>query len=609
MSASEFEHPVIETGSYRFITFPKSARATTKVECFTMREAHNCSHRETDAAGSTVCGLLRSLTGVEEMEACRVGNDACIACCEHALPSAYQLNPVVASLLSRVAEQVIARGGRPGCDLFKARELKSWGDGQLAVVRTFERRAETDGNARAAGAAALVAVVIVCTHGDETVAEVIESLANQTSPAHEITVVDATSGGSIQREADRLKPAGVNYVRCARGDAFEPWRVGLVSTNSEIICFLTPSDLPAADYLEKGLGQFAASEVGIVYSDVHYVGERTGRTFVQAFSPHALERYCYIHSGSLVRRQALEISDALAGGNVCESKADWVVWRRVVRAGWQAVKQTALFHTRRHPEGEAPLTLECGSSHFERASLEEAAVTIFTALSGRFHLWSGFAAWLEAQTWPRAQCRLILMDTSADLDFGREVRKYLGTCDYPDVRHISQTVAQRGLADRPRMAHLGPVRLACARIYNRLAREVTTPFVLVVEDDIVPPDGVIRRLMHGIDPGTAAVSAPYRSRLHGGYVVWDDLSENLRGGSGVQAVGGAGFGCILLRREVLDGETFRYGGQESLDFDRAFCGRLRKARWTIKIDWSQQCEHLNHVPASAPECPHPADTE
>jgi hypothetical protein len=574
-----------------------------------VREVESCPHRAADAAGSTACGLLRALTGLGEIDASRVGRDACRACCEHPLPSAYQINPVIASLVSRVAEQAIADGGRPGCGIVKAADLKHWADGQLVEVHAARGPAAKRGGARATRAVPTVAAIVVCSRPGETLSAVIESVLCQSLPAHEIAVVDAIGDDAVEAEARRFQGAGVKYLRGASMGVLEAWRAGLDLTESEILCFLESGDVPPADYLERGLALFAGALVGIVYSDVEYVGERAGRTFAQPFGVHALERYAYVHPASLVRRQALEISDALSAGRIRESNADWVVWRRVTAAGWHASKQTAVFRTRRHPEGEPRLADERGPSHFERASLAASSVSIFTALSGRTRLWDGFAAWLQAQTWPRAQCRLILMDTSGAEQFGRQVRQFLASCDYPDIRYIAQSVAQAGLADLPRIEHLSPVRLACARIYNRMAREVATPFLLVVEDDIVPPAGVIDRLMRGIDSGTAAVVAPYRSRLHGGYVVWNDRSENLGGGTGLEHVGGAGFGCILLRREVLVHETFRYGGDEPLDFDRAFCRRLRQDRWTIKVDWSQLCEHRHHAPGNGDPRPDQGETE
>jgi hypothetical protein len=104
---------------------------------------------------------------------------------------------------------------------------------------------------------------------------------------------------------------------------------------------------------------------------------------------------------------------------------------------------------------------------------------------------------------------------------------------------------------------------------------------------------VIERLLRAMDQWTAAVGAPYRSRFHDAYVAWDDASRHYQQGEGVQSIGGCGFGCLLIRRAAFAGEMFHFGFGESDWFDPAFCRRLRLAGWTIKIDWSQECVHMD----------------
>jgi hypothetical protein len=86
---------------------------------------------------------------------------------------------------------------------------------------------------------------------------------------------------------------------------------------------------------------------------------------------------------------------------------------------------------------------------------------------------------LERQTWPHDQVRLVLCDTSDDELFSRELRSWLAKCDYTDCRHYWQTVATPGIADADR--HDPDVRRAVQsampRIYNRMIREATTEYV------------------------------------------------------------------------------------------------------------------------------------
>lgn len=155
--------------------------------------------------------------------------------------------------------------------------------------------------------------------------------------------------------------------------------------------------------------------------------------------------------------------------------------------------------------------------YFEYAGLNFETVTLFIPLSGRASHWLEFSAYLDRQTWPHGQIKLVFMDTSQNADFTEQVGDWISTCDYADVRHFKATVADSGLADRDRRDGQvqDEVRTAVSRNYNRMAREVTTDYVWVLEDDILPPDDVCERLLRDFDPQTAWVSAAYDSRFDG----------------------------------------------------------------------------------------------
>jgi hypothetical protein len=278
-----------------------------------------------------------------------------------------------------------------------------------------------------------------------------------------------------------------------------------------------------------------------------------------------------------------------------KSLQDWLLWRRVLQFGWTARKQSGLYHYRRHGESmtiDWPSWTDNPSDYFARAALEKEVITLFIPLSGREALWPGLARYLERQTWPRDQTRLILMDTSQNAAFSKEVRRWIAGCDYVDVRHVCEAVAQRGIAELPRLQFAADVSLAMARIYNRMVREITTEYVWVLEDDIVPPPDACSRLLQGFDADTVSVTAAYRSRFGNAYVAWEHNQRRVETkGVGLQVIGGNGFGCVLLRshalRETVFTATVDYAG-----YDNAFYHRLRRTGATAKIDWAVECDHL-----------------
>ncbi len=563
-----------------------------------VRAMESCPHR--DPSGPS-CRLVAEITGAELLETVAVGADTCLACCAGPVPEVRRPGPVVASLVSRAAEVAVRTGGVPGLDAARAEELRRWAHDHVlavSVASSGSGPAQVEAVGRPLPTAA---IVIPCHNYGRFLGEAIESALAQTVPPDEILVFDDASDDDTAEVALRYQSSGVEYHRVEFRSIYRVRRAGLAATGSEILCFLDADDRLPPDYLERGLPLFDRSEVGIAYPDLDYFGAASGRRSFPDFDRGELELRNYMPAASLVRRRALEIADAFREPDAPDALEDWLVWRRVIDAGWRGVKHPGAVRYQRHPAGEPSMSdRKIGNPYFVEAGLAHTDVTIVTPLAGRAAFWPEYRDWLAAQTWPRQRSQVFLVDTSADAQFGRAVREFLASCDYPATRYLALSVAEPGLADRPRRKVVGAVNLACARIYNRVAREVTTPFVLIVEDDILPPAGVIERLLFAMDARTAAVGAPYRSRFHDAYVAWDDRARNFYGGEGVHAIGGCGFGCVLVRRAALAPDTLLFGYAEHIWFDHAFCNRLRRGGWTIKIDWTQECLHREQLRTEAP---------
>lgn len=84
--------------------------------------------------GVANCELLSQITGVENGPLLVVREDACAACSKDARPTPEVLNPVTASLLHKMCEDIIAQGGVNGCDISKAQRLQEWSYAGIPVV-------------------------------------------------------------------------------------------------------------------------------------------------------------------------------------------------------------------------------------------------------------------------------------------------------------------------------------------------------------------------------------------------------------------------------------------------------------------------------------------
>ncbi len=463
------------------------------------------------------------------------------------------------------------------------------------------------------------AVVVISHNYGRFLAECLESVLAQTLPASEIMVIDDSSTdetpdiarqfadpsrcrheapakgrslASAKRQAEALEGRGIGYLRVTCRNVHQARRAGFEATTADVVCFLDADDLLPPDYLAEGLKAFSHPAIGVVYSDMELFGESVGRrNFSAEFDRAKLERDNFIHAGSLVRREALRLSRAFEQTiDPLLTQGDWFLWRQVLRDGWTAAKQSALYGYRQHGANWTGLMKQATREYFEYAGLAYETVTLFIPLSGRARLWPDLAAFLDRQTWPHGQTRLVLMDTSQNENFSATLRNWTASCDYPDVRHVRFAAARPGIADDDRhdLETREEVRIAVARIYNRLAREAATDYVWVVEDDVLPPDDACVRLLRGFDSDTVSVSGMYLSRFDGLPCAWDRNDNHFPSpGAGVQAISGTGFGCIVLRGGVLRNTVFQATG----DYDYVFHQQRQTAGLKAKIDWRVVCQH------------------
>jgi hypothetical protein len=102
------------------------------------RDVENCTFRQSvrPVGNDEVaqCRLLQQMTGARDEVFSTVPRAACEACVQTFVPTALDMNPVVASLLLQAAERIVAVGGTNGCDAARARSLIVRAEACLPVV-------------------------------------------------------------------------------------------------------------------------------------------------------------------------------------------------------------------------------------------------------------------------------------------------------------------------------------------------------------------------------------------------------------------------------------------------------------------------------------------
>ena len=452
-------------------------------------------------------------------------------------------------------------------------------------------------------AARTVSVVIPCRNYASYLGRCIQSLLGQSLTPSEIIVVDDASDDDTATVAQKFRNHGVTYLRVDFHSPLLTRRAGVEATHGEIVCCIDADDYVDPYYLEKGLLLFDTDpNIGIVYSDVEFIGDWSGRSkYATSSETGNIFVENFIHSGALVRRDAIEVAEPFKQNAASRHHEDWMSWRKIISHGWRAVKQEALYYYRKHDNGiSRNRHYGIGDyTYYEGAALSEEEITLFTPLAGRAQYWEKYSEFLRNQTWDHRKIRLVLMDTSRDLSFSKTVRDWLAACDYPTYEYLRFTVGRSGLADERRIDEQGharhdvlkEVRLAMARIYNRVRSSLNTNYLWVIEDDVIPPLNTCERLLRSFCPHTVSVSGTVDHRYEASTVSWGVDGAMLTDGQDVQVIGGNGFGCVMLRSNVFKNSVFT-STEKHADYDRCFYAGLG-ADDIVKLDWSIRCEHLS----------------
>jgi GT2 family glycosyltransferase len=441
-----------------------------------------------------------------------------------------------------------------------------------------------------------ISVAIICHNYGRYLAEAIASVLTQTHRPAEVLIIDDASTDDTSAIAQAYAAQGVKYLRVETGNVWINRQLAAKLLSCKwMLCLDADNTIPPT-YLERAVAIGESDpRCGVVYPSLNRFGDDA--RFVDFSAPRLpLSAANYIDASSVFRRESIlqaDLTDCCPSSN--ETAEDWILARRVLSAGWTARHNPQPVNYRVHG-GNKHAGQDKARTYYADAGLEFEPVSIVVPLSGRSELWPMLTQWLDNQTWPRNQCRLLLIDNSHNDAFGQLVRQWVSACDYPDVRYSRVTAGRPGLANEQRTQRPDTDRLVhqtVASLYNRAFRETSTDYVLTLEDDIEAPINVIARLLRAMHPQVAAVTAAYRHRNGKHWLAWRGTAkrhEYAAPVAGVDQIDGCGFGCLLMRRLVTDSIQFATDGL-TVFYDANAFTEIRKLGWRVLIDWSAECDH------------------
>ena len=192
-----------------------------------------------------------------------------------------------------------------------------------------------------------VSVIIPNFQYKQFVKEAIDSIKNQTYPAHDLIVVDDGSHDDSQGYLRELnKDNSFILIEKENGGVAAARNAGTTRATGDYLLFLDADDRISPDFIEKTL-QEMKGDVQVVYTDLQFFGDQDGCVGYPDFSLKELRKnQCIPSACALVDRRVFEQVGGFDNG---EHYEDYGWWLRIATKGFN-FKHIAepLFFYRKH---------------------------------------------------------------------------------------------------------------------------------------------------------------------------------------------------------------------------------------------------------------------
>lgn len=450
-----------------------------------------------------------------------------------------------------------------------------------------------------------IAVIIVCHNYGRYLKEATESVLMQTIQPREILIVDDASSDETPRIAASFANNGVKYLRGEWRNVAPARNAGAAATKSPLLVFLDADDVLSPGYLQACRKIMRDPRIGIAYGDMQEFGDAHAYLRMPQFDQALLQRKNFISSHAMMRRQAFDI----VGGyrKLQNAHEDWDIYRRIVAFPWAAKKARTFVHYRIHGKNMLQHHMATEPLHADNAALLHAPVTIFTPFAGRREILPRFAEALRRLNVHPDMIRLHWFNTSPDPSFEQALKDEMRNMPFAGMTytraplpatfgHTPETLIKNRVSNADDAQYF--YEMAVVYAYNSMLRTCDTDFVLTLEDDVLLSPSSLKTMLQTFKGDTSAVVAHYPCHLQGYSMVWDVTGKGEHRhfpsrGSGVETVGGSGFGCSLFRTSELERQPIATSVRNNPPrwYDYIAFDALRR-HGKILCNWDVQIEHV-----------------
>lgn len=223
----------------------------------------------------------------------------------------------------------------------------------------------------------MVSVIITCHNYGKFLLDAFKSVERQTIPAFQIIIVDDASDDDTAKIAGELVADLFisKYIRVDVQNVYLARKAGLAHATGDYVVFLDADDMLEPTYFEECLEMFQRDpKLGLVSALLQQFGESNGVLFMPR---RDINQANWLSNATMAKREALIQSGAFDRETLDTRVAeDWLVWRKVINAGWDAERiEKPLIKYRRHERSRWDNVLQ-KQSYYELADLEHEPIVI-----------------------------------------------------------------------------------------------------------------------------------------------------------------------------------------------------------------------------------------
>jgi glycosyltransferase involved in cell wall biosynthesis len=186
-----------------------------------------------------------------------------------------------------------------------------------------------------------VSIVIPCFNHGEMLRETLESVerARNANLAEVIIVNDGSTDPTTCAYFEELSHSAYKVIHQPNRGLGPARNTGIKAAQGEFILPLDSDNYIREPYLNSGVNVLLERpDVGVVYGDAEYFGERSGRWHVADFDLCRMVKMNYIDACALYRKSIWESLNGYDEDMPWMGWEDWDFWMRVAVSGWRFVR-------------------------------------------------------------------------------------------------------------------------------------------------------------------------------------------------------------------------------------------------------------------------------